>query len=186
MPRPAIVVLVIAAAFVALALAAPRLAGAWLAKEGPVEHAAHLVLMLAVAAWLLLAARARGRARLLAAALALFLAFVLAEELDWGAVYGLRGPGEAIARSLGHRNLHNAAHGGSYLLFCAPLAAYFAWPATAVAPARGERRAFLQVAVLFLAGNLTAWEREAQELLETLVYALMLAIAARHLRARPA
>ncbi len=185
-PRPALVVLVIAAAFAGLALAAPQLAASMLAKEGPVEHASHVVLLVAVVLWILLAARTRGRARLFAAALATFLVFVLLEELDWGAVYGLRGPGEAIARSLGHRNLHNAASGSSYLLFAVPLAAYFGWPHGPLPPVRGERLAFLLLATLFLLGNLTAWERQAQELLEALVYALMLTIAARHLRARPA
>lgn len=188
---PPLVVLVIAAGFAGLALAAPQLAAATLAKEGPVEHASHLVLLAAVVLWVLLAARTGGRPRISAAAVATFLALVLLEELDWGAVYGLPGPGEAIARSLGHRNLHNAASGSSYLLFAVPLAAYFAWPPgprphAPPAPLRGERLAFLLLAALFLLGNLTAWERQAQELLEGLVYALMLTIAARHLRARAA
>lgn len=181
-----LVVLVAAAAFTGLALAAPALAALWLAKEGPVEHASHLVLLLAALAWLALAFRTTARARLLAVLITLFLAFVLAEELDWGAVYGWGDAGAAIARSVGHRNLHNAVRGASYLLFAVPLAAYFAWPAPPVPPTRGERHAFLLLAALFLAGNLTAWERHAQELLEALVYGLMLAIAARHLRPRPA
>lgn len=179
-------VLAVVAAFVGLALVAPGTAAAWLAKEGPVEHASHVALLLALAAWIALAARTRGRPRLLAAVIAGFLALVLAEELDWGAVYGWPGPGEAIARVFGHRNMHNAARGSSYLLFAAPLAAYFVWPAAPLPPTRGERLAFALLAALFLACNLTAWERHGQELLEALVYAVMLAVAVRHLRPRPA
>lgn len=185
-PAPVLAVLVVAAVLVGLALIDPGTAAAWLAKEGPVEHASHLVLLLAVAAWIALAARTRGRSRLLAAVLAAFLALVLAEELDWGAVYGWPGPGEAVARVFGHRNMHNAARGSSYLLFAAPLAAFFAWPAAPLPATRGERLAFALIAALFLACNLTAWERHGQELLEGLVYALLLAVAVRLLRPRPA
>lgn len=183
---PTLAVLAALAACVALALADPARAAAWLAKEGPVEHASHAVLLLAVLAWSALAVRRRGRDRLLALALALFLALVLAEELDWGAVYGWGGAGEALARVFGHRNMHNAARGGSYLLFAAPLALWFAWPRARLAPTVGERLAFLVLAAAFVAGNLTAWERQAQELLEALLYALLLAIGLRHLRARAA
>lgn len=176
-----LLVLAVAAAFTGLALVDPARCAAWLAKEGPVEHASHVILLLAALAWLALTARTW-----FAALVALFLALVLAEELDWGAVYHWRGPGEAIARTFGHRNMHNAARGSSYLLFAAPLAAYFAWPRTPLPPTRSDRLAFLLVAILFLACNLTAWERHGQELLEALLYTLMLAIAARHSRARPA
>lgn len=179
---PVLAVLVALAAFVVLALAAPERTAGWLAKEGPVEHASHVILALAALAWLALAIFKRSAARLLSLALALFLALVLAEELDWGAVYGWRGPGEAIARVFGHRNLHNAASGSSYLLFAVPLAVYFAWPRAPLTPTRHERRAFVLLAAAFLACNLTPWERHGQELLEALLYALMLAVAARLLR----
>src|SRR5688572_14611872 len=152
-----LVVLAVAVAFAGLALLAPTSAADLLAKEGPVEHASHLVLLLAVLAWTALAVRRRRPARLLAALAAAFLALVLAEELDWGAVYGWGGISQAVAGVFGHRNMHNAARGASYLLFAAPLAAFFAWPAHALAATPGERHAFLLLAALFLACNLTPW-----------------------------
>lgn len=182
MPSPlrwprALLVVVTGAALLAVCLAAPDAAGRWLAKEGPVEHASHLVLLLAALSWLRL-----GLSRGLALAMAAFLLFVLAEEVDWGAVYGLPALGVRIDAAVGHRNLHNAARGASYLLFAVPLALYFAAPARrlgALAPTRDERAAFAIVAALFIAFNLGPWERQAQELLEAVLYALLLAVGLR-------
>lgn len=187
-PRTGAVLLACAAAGV-LALLDPAAAAALLAKEGPAEHASHAVLLAAALAWAGAAARARGRARAVAAALAAFLALVLAEELDWGAVYGAPALGLRVAAVFGHRNMHNAARGASYLLFALPLALYYLAPGTGawrdrLAPTRDERLAFAAIGGLFLAGNqVAAAERAAQELLELLLYALLLASG---LRARAA
>lgn len=180
-PR-ALAVLAADAGLLALVLAAPALALRLLAKEGPLEHASHLVLLLAVVAWGGVAARTRGWARLRAAGLAGFLVFVLAEEVDWGAVYGAPRLGAGLAGAFGHRNMHNALGGASYLLFAAPLALHFAAPARLhgpLAPLRDERVAFLAIAASFIAWNLGAWERQAQELLEAALYALLLACGLR-------
>lgn len=172
-----------AAAAIVLALASPGTALAWLAKEGPVEHASHAVLAAATVAWTLAGRTGGGRA--LPLAMAAFLALVLAEEVDWGAVYGWTLLGERVAAAFGHRNMHNAVRGASYLLFALPLLAYYLAPRTcfgagARAPTGDERAAFVAVAGLFFAGNMSAaWERAAQELLELLLYALLLATGAR-------
>lgn len=173
------------AGLVALVLAAPEPARRLLAKEGPVEQVSHGVLLLAALAWAWLAARDRG-VRVRALLLAGFLALVLAEELDWGAVYGVPHVGVRIAAALGHRNMHNALAGASYLLFALPLALHFAAPARLhgrLAPLPDERAAFFVIAALFIAWNLGAWERQAQELLEACLYALLLACGLRPARA---
>ncbi len=58
-------------------------------------------LLAAVLAWLWLARRVRGGARLRARAMAGFLALVLAEELDWGGVYGLPAIGVRLDAAVG-------------------------------------------------------------------------------------
>lgn len=158
---------------------------ALLAKEGPVEHASHVVLASAALSWARAAMRREGGERALAAALSGFAALVLAEEIDWGAVYGWPPLGERLAAVFGVRNMHNAARGGSYLLFALPWCLYFLAPGTALrpgplAPIRDERCAFALIGALFFVGNLSAqYERAAQELLELLLYALLLAVAVR-------
>jgi len=179
-------VLVLVAALLVLVLAAPTLAQRLLAKEGPVEHLSHVVLLAAVLAWSWLAWRARASARLRALLMAGFLAFVFAEEIDWGGVYGLSAIGLRLDAAVGHRNLHNAARGASYLLFALPLLLHFAAPRRmhgALAPVRDERVAFFAVALSFIAWNLGPWERQAQELLEGVLYALLLAVGLRLTRA---
>lgn len=179
--------LAIAAAGVVLAWVDPAAALTWLAKEGPVEHASHVVLAAAALAW----ARAgrAGDARLVTLGMTCFLALVLAEEVDWGAVYGWTALGERVAAVFGHRNMHNAARGSSYLLFALPLCAYYLAPGTGrrlgrLAPTTDERAAFAAIGGLFLLGNMSAaWERAAQELLELLLYALLLATGLRLRRA---
>ena len=184
-------VLGVATAAIVLASARPAAALAWLAKEGPAEHASHAVLAAAVVAWL--AARGTRRERALMAAMAAFLALVLAEEVDWGAVYGWPTLGERFAAVFGHRNMHNAGRGASYQLFALPLVGYYLSPGTGYAwgrwlgrlrPTPDERAAFVAIAGLFALGNSApAWERAAQELLELLLYALLLATGWRLRRA---
>jgi hypothetical protein len=189
LPRTVAVVVASAVALV-VAVASPTTALALLAKEGPIEHASHVALATAALLWALAAGRREGGERALAAVMAGFCGLVLAEEIDWGAVYGWPALGERLAAVFGHRNMHNAARGSSYLLFAAPLAGYFLAPGTALrpgplAPIRDERRAFALIGALFFAGNLSAsYERAAQELLELLLYALLLAVAWRVARAR--
>ncbi|MCY1053964.1 hypothetical protein [Nannocystis sp. SCPEA4] len=186
LPRT-IAVLTVAAVAVVAALVSPATTLAVLAKEGPAEHASHAVLAAAVVAWTL-AGRAASR-RAVPLAMAGFLALVLAEEVDWGAVYGWPALGERMAAAFGHRNMHNAGRGSSYLLFALPLVAYYMVPGTGrwlgrTTPNRDERWAFAAVAGLFIAGNMVpAWERAAQELLELLLYALLLATGVRLARA---
>lgn len=189
LPRTLAVAVASAASIVAAATS-PDTTLALLAKEGPVEHASHLALATATLAWALAAARREGGERALAATLAGFCALVLAEEIDWGAVYGWPALGERLAAVFGHRNMHNAARGGSYLLFALPLALYFLAPGTGLrpgplAPLRDERWAFALIAALFLLGNQSArWERAAQELLELLLYMLLLGVGWRVAAAR--
>ncbi|HEY0135271.1 MAG TPA: hypothetical protein VGB85_14400 [Nannocystis sp.] len=170
-----------------LVLAAPALARRLLAKEGPVELASHVVLLTAVLTWLALAWRTGGADRLRAALMTGFLALVLAEELDWGGVLGLPAIGLRLDAAVGHRNLHNASHGASYLLFGLPLLLHFAAPARmhgGLAPVADERAACFAVALAFIAWNLGPWESHAQELLEGVLYSLLLAAGVRLMRAR--
>lgn len=171
-------VLAACAGLLALVLAAPDPARRLLAKEGPLEQASHVVLLLAALAWARLATRSTAGARLRSALLAVFLSFVLAEEIDWGAIYGAGAVGRAFATVFGHRNMHNALSGASYLLFALPLALHFAAPARLhgrLVPVADERLAFFAIGALFVAWNLGPWERQAQELLELCLYSLMLA-----------
>lgn len=183
-PRTSAVLLLMLGLLV-LVLAAPTLARRLLAKEGPVELVSHVILLAAVLAWLALVRRTRGRDRLRAALMAGFLALVLAEELDWGGVLGLPAIGLRLDAAVGHRNLHNATHGASYLLFALPLLLHFAAPARmhgGLAPVADERAAFFAVALAFIAWNLGPWESHAQELLEGVLYALLLAVGVRLVR----
>jgi hypothetical protein len=189
LPRT-LAVAVASAVVLAIAAASPTTALAWLAKEGPIEHASHVALAAAAVAWARAATGRTGGERALAAALAGFCALVLAEEIDWGAVYGWPALGERLAAVFGHRNMHNAGRGSSYLLFALPLGVYFLAPGTGMrpgplAPVRDERCAFALIGALFFAGNLSAsWERAVQELLELLLYGLLLAVGWRVARAR--
>lgn len=165
-----------------VAAASPTRASELLAKEGPIEHASHVALAAAAIIWARAAVGRQDGERALAAALAGFCALVLAEEIDWGAVYGWPALGERLAAVFGHRNMHNAGRGSSYLLFALPLVGYFLVPGTGLgrgrlAPVRDERWAFALIAGLFFVGNLSArWERAVQELLELFLYGLLLAV----------
>ena len=183
-PRTSTVLLLMLGLLV-LVLAAPALARTLLAKEGPVEFASHVVLLAAVLAWLALAWRASAADRLRAALMAGFLALVLAEELDWGGVLGVSALGLRIDAAVGHRNFHNATHGASYLLFALPLLLHFAAPARMhgrLAPVADERAAFFTIALAFIAWNLGPWESHAQELIEGVLYGLLLAAGVRLVR----
>ncbi len=100
--------------FAVLAVAAPAAFATVAAKEGPLEHVSHVVLLVAAMAWLraaLVAATVTRTERRVAIGLTVTCLVVLGEELDWGGVYGVG--------SL--TNLHNAWSGASYLLFAIPV-----------------------------------------------------------------
>lgn len=113
------VVVVGSLAFAALVAVSPASAEWLAAKEGPLEHLGHGVLVLAALAWVWAAVRRRRvRAeRWVCIGLALTCGLVLGEELDWGAVYGLNGLSDVVRAVAGRGNLHNAWSGASYLLF---------------------------------------------------------------------
>jgi hypothetical protein len=120
-------------------------------KEGAIEHASHLALAIAIAFWSAAAIAARDNdARVFAIALAIVCALLAAEEIDWGATYGMRAIADAM-RSGWHRpNLHNALGGRPYPFFVVPLALAFATPFMprarrsfgAASPSRSESAAF--------------------------------------------
>ena len=89
-------------------LIAPELVRWAFVKEGPVEHASHVVLLAALVLFARAAWRNRGGARALAVAMVLYLAFLLLEEIDWGVVYGVDLGGSALQARFGVPNLHNA------------------------------------------------------------------------------
>ena len=97
--------------------AAPDVTARWAAKEGPVEHVSHAVLAVALIGWGLRSVRRRG----VAIAVALWCAVVLAEELDWGGVYGVHAIADLWIAAVGRPDLHNAWGGASYLLFGVPI-----------------------------------------------------------------
>lgn len=96
---------------------APEATARWAAKEGPVEHVSHAVLAVALIGWGAKAVRMRG----VAIAVALWCALVLAEELDWGKVYGVHGIADLWIGVVGRPDLHNAWGGASYVLFGIPI-----------------------------------------------------------------
>jgi hypothetical protein len=104
---------------------APEALLATAAKEGAIEQLSHVVLALAIVAW---ASRARVRPRWPAVTAASLLAITLAEELDWGADFGLTSIASLLDELVGAPNLHNAAHGSAYVLFAVPWALWAALP----------------------------------------------------------
>jgi hypothetical protein len=60
---------------------------AW--REGPIEQVSHLVLGIALAAWIWAVWRQRGAGRALAIGVTTYTLFLLGEEIDWGAIYGV-------------------------------------------------------------------------------------------------
>jgi len=176
-------VLLVYAATLALAIAAPDALLGFAAKEGPLEQGSHVVLAAAVVAWLV---RVRQPPRWAPLVLALALAVVLAEETDWGALVADNALTSAFARLTGRPRLHADA---SYLLFAIP---WLAWLAASLAPtwrmrlgphaaSRDEVVAAGLVAVATLGSVLLPieWERALEEISETIFYALLFASAVR-------
>jgi hypothetical protein len=165
----ALVIGVYAAAAVA-AVIAPEHALRVAAKEGLLEALSHAVLLVGIVAW---AVRARIAPRAVPILAAVVLAVVLAEELDWGGLFGVT----LVAEVTGLENFHNSWGGASYLLFAVPFAVFFALPFTRLArhgPDRGHTFAFAVVMIVAAASALAdpVWERALDELNETLAYGL--------------
>ena len=146
---PAIAIGVYALAAVVAAVA-PASALQIAEKEGLLEHLSHAVLLVGIVAWMI---RARTPPRAVAIAVAVTLTVVLAEELDWGGLFGAT----AVADVTGLPNFHNSWGGASYLVFAVPFAAFFALPLTRFAdhgPSRGHSLAFAVVAVAAVGSTL--------------------------------
>ena len=166
---------------------APEALLAVAAKEGAIEQLSHVVLAFAIVAW---AARARTRPRWPAVTAACLLAITLAEELDWGAELGLAAIATALEATVGATNLHNAAHGGAYVLFAVPWALWAALPwaperwRAAVTPHDPSRATALALAVVALASAFALlaaqpWERALDEVNEAILYMALLGAALR-------
>ena len=156
-----------AVAYVAFTSLFPEVALPWHRHEGPIEHAGHLVLYVALFAWARAITRAlRVGMRVLPVVIALYLAFLTLEEIDFGHAYGVN-LGATWIRSItgGSPNFHNAQDGHSGMLGWAltwimlPLVAYFAMGlrtkrTSCIWPTRSESFVFgaLCVLTLFLDG----------------------------------
>lgn len=181
------------AAFVLAATLMPDTTAQWTAKEGPVEHVSHGVLVLTVLAWAartVAVQRSNASGGWLPLGVALWMAVVLAEETEWGAVYGADGLAEQVSRVAGRPDFHNAWSGASYLVFCIPVlvlaglglsgAKRTAEP-RAVALDRSDAAPLIIVMVASLVGTL-AWpaiEAQLDEVAELVLYAVVLWIAVR-------
>jgi hypothetical protein len=169
--------------FVILAGLDPAAAARLAAKEGPLEHASHGVLVVALCGWIVAAWRARGDAhrleRRVCIGLALACALILAEELDWGRVYGVEPVAHVLAAATGRPNLHNAWHGASYVAFAMlplVLVGVVGWrrgDAPGRLPARRDAVGLAVLGVASLGGSLAwpVWEPMLDEVVETLLYA---------------
>lgn len=175
--------------FALAAIVAPETVRDGCRKEGFVEELSHGLLIVALLLWI--AGVVRGPRRGSMAAGALFVAVLLGEEVDWGAVWGLQGALRAIT---GELNLHNAWAGTSYLLFALPLLWLYGPALFAGAdggstsarfggrgPSADEAQAFVLVALgAALAPFIgQAWEPELDEFAELLLYVVLLSTAAR-------
>lgn len=176
--------------FVLLTVLAPGPLRAWTAKEGPLEHMSHVVLAIGVVALWVRACRpvAMPGGRAAVCGLALAFTVVLAEELDWGAVIGVHAIADRLHAWTGRRNLHNAWHGGSYVLFAAPVLAIVALGLSRGGPARARPRMpgwlgpgpsdavgllVVGAASLLLTLALAAWEPQFDEVAELFAYGLV-------------
>lgn len=169
--------------FVVLAGLDPATASRLAAKEGPLEHAGHGLLVLALCGWLVAVGRARGDAdrfeRRVCIGLAIACALILAEELDWGGVYGVDPVARALAAATGRPNLHNAWHGASYVAFAMlplVLVGVVGWrrgDAPGRLPMRRDAVGLAVLGAASLGGSLAwpAWEPALDEVVETLLYA---------------
>jgi hypothetical protein len=188
----------VASGWVILAIAiavAPERVRAVCAKEGACELVSHVVLAVALLGFAIAVVRAKSRAHAWALGLvAIACAVVLGEELDWGAVLGLRGLADPLERGLGSANVHNAARGHSYVLFAlaSPVLAAVAFGRGAWArrwqdrlgpwtprPGDGAAALLVLVVALVVALAVPGWEAEIDEAAELLGYAVMAAIAVR-------
>ncbi len=190
------IVLIGSLAFAILAIVAPTTAASLAAKEGPLEHLSHAILPLALFAWAVAAARARGpeakTERFIAIGLCLTCAIILGEELDWGSVYGITLLGDRLAAATGRANLHNAWSGGSYLLFALlplTLIGVVGWRrghTPGRLPGRRDAVGLIALGALSLGASL-AWpagEGLVDEVGETLLYLSLLWIAVRPITRR--
>jgi hypothetical protein len=187
----------VASGWVCLAIAiaiAPERVREVCAKEGACELVSHLVLVIAALGWSAAFVRPRGARPWALALVACACVIVLGEELDWGGVLGFRVVADPLARSFGAANVHNAAHGHSYLLFAlaAPLLATVALGRGGWAqrwrsrlgpwvPRPSDGAAALLVVAVALATALVqpGWDSEVDEVAELLGYAIVAAIALR-------
>lgn len=184
----------VASAWVILAIAiatAPDHVRTICAKEGPCEIVSHVVLGAAIVGFGAAAVQARPPARAWALALvAIACTVVLGEELDWGAVLGVRLLADPLERGLGSANVHNAARGHSYVLFAiaAPVVAMVAlgrgawaerWRARLgrCAPSKDDGVAVLVVLGVALGVAILAprWDAVVDEVAELLGYGILLA-----------
>lgn len=116
-------VAVVAGLVFLLAVIAPDAVATIAPKEGALEHVSHVALGVAAIGWVRRAfgpvAAWGGRAAV--AAIAVLLVVALAEEIDYGEVYGFMPVAAVVRGAVGRPNLHNLGSGGSYLVFAAPL-----------------------------------------------------------------
>lgn len=158
------------------------------AKEGAIEGVSHVVLAVALVAWLARAVQARRlpSVRWGLFAMVLYCAVVLAEELDWGAAVGIDFVADRLRAATGRPDLHNAWGGESYVAFGLPLlavaaAGWWGWPGARgpwPGPDRGDVQALALVVVTSLAVTLLApgWERAFDEVAELALYLVLLAM----------
>ncbi|MDC3960141.1 hypothetical protein [Polyangium jinanense] len=186
--------------FMVMTFVAPGFTREFAAKEGPLEHVQHVLLVAGIGAWIVAAFRA-AKGRGWALAIAIFLMFVLGEELNWGEVVGITAVSDPLRRAIGRTNVHNYWWGMSYHLFALPLLALFgagffahfapkrsssgwlgAWRAAFgdLIPTRDQTMAAGLVAVCTVVFGLalSAFESELDEVKETVVYVLLLGVGA--------
>lgn len=117
-----------------------------LGQEGPVEHLAHLVLLVAAVAWgacFAAVMRAPGPRRLAAALVTVYVALLFVEEIDWGAVYGLGYFSDGLHDMVGLHSLHqnrarpDSMFGDKLLWFAVPSVVWFGVWRLPMAPIRG-------------------------------------------------
>ncbi|MDI3289056.1 hypothetical protein [Polyangium sp. 15x6] len=185
--------------FMVMTFVAPAFTRDFSAKEGPLEHVQHMLLVAGIGAWVVAAFRAaKGRGS--AVAIACLLTFVLGEELNWGEVLGITAVSDPLRRAIGRTNLHNFGRGLSYHLFALPLLALFgagffahfapkrsssgwlgAWRTAFgdLIPTRDQTLAagLVGVCTVVLGLAMSAWESELDEVKETVVYGLLIAVA---------
>jgi len=175
------------AAFVFAAVAWPWVLREVAAKEGPIEHLSHAVLVVAVIGWARAAWRHHARrGAVLSALMAVFCTLVLFEELSWGKEVGVDIVADHVRAIAGRPDFHNAWGGASYMLFAVPLlvlilpalARHTTW-LQSLRSAWGDRLPTRRrlvplglIAVFTILGTVAApaWENELDELNELMLY----------------